>query len=547
MAQPNQRYAQLLPSYTLYGAGASVSDTSLILTSFLDINGTAITMAAFGSKGYGTIEPGSSSKEEQISFTGITANGNGTYTLTGVKTVLFIYPYTETSGISKSHAGGVKFVISNTSGYYNTFANLNNDQTFAGINTFTILPQSAATPSANADLTTKTYVDTADLLAVHKAGVETITGIKTFDTGATPLITDQPTTNLMAANKFYVDNVAVAGAPNASTTVKGIVQEATQAQVTAGTAVGSTGARLFVNPSTLSPQALLASDYSDGSVTISVNTTLSRDMFYDALVVNTGVVLTTGNYRIFARTVTTNGTGKITADGGTGGVGQSATGGSGGTAGTVTAAGSLPAGNAGKVGGNGGNGGVGSNGTAGTASTKNLNDNNGSSGGAGDNGGAGGGTGGAGGATSSSPYSIPRSIVNAYYMFELGSSSSTTISRYNVSPGAGSGGGGGTSGAGGGGSGGGGGSVWIAAETITNAGTISSNGGTGGNGGNATQGGGGGGGGNGGVVFLIYSTLSNTGTISANGGAGGTKGTPGNDGGTNGVIGTNGLVIQITR
>ncbi len=37
----------------------------------------------------------------------------------------------------------------------------------------------------------------------------------------------------------------------ASTTAKGIVEEATQAEVTAGTAVGATGARLFVNPSTL--------------------------------------------------------------------------------------------------------------------------------------------------------------------------------------------------------------------------------------------------------------------------------------------------------
>ena len=38
---------------------------------------------------------------------------------------------------------------------------------------------------------------------------------------------------------------------DASETVKGIVEEATQAEVTAGTAVGATGARLFINPSTL--------------------------------------------------------------------------------------------------------------------------------------------------------------------------------------------------------------------------------------------------------------------------------------------------------
>lgn len=43
------------------------------------------------------------------------------------------------------------------------------------------------------------------------------------------------------------------GTTNASTTAKGIVQEATQAQVNAGTQVGSTGAELYVNPSTMLP------------------------------------------------------------------------------------------------------------------------------------------------------------------------------------------------------------------------------------------------------------------------------------------------------
>jgi hypothetical protein len=50
------------------------------------------------------------------------------------------------------------------------------------------------------------------------------------------------------AVKAYVDT---GGNVNASTTTKGIVEEATQAEVDAGTAAGATGARLFVNPSTL--------------------------------------------------------------------------------------------------------------------------------------------------------------------------------------------------------------------------------------------------------------------------------------------------------
>lgn len=52
------------------------------------------------------------------------------------------------------------------------------------------------------------------------------------------------------ATKAYADALAIAGAPNASTTAKGIVEEATQAEIIAGTAAGSTAARLFINPST---------------------------------------------------------------------------------------------------------------------------------------------------------------------------------------------------------------------------------------------------------------------------------------------------------
>lgn len=50
------------------------------------------------------------------------------------------------------------------------------------------------------------------------------------------------------AVKAYVDT---GGNSNASTTVRGIVEEATEAEAAAGTAAGATGARLFVNPSTL--------------------------------------------------------------------------------------------------------------------------------------------------------------------------------------------------------------------------------------------------------------------------------------------------------
>jgi hypothetical protein len=59
------------------------------------------------------------------------------------------------------------------------------------------------------------------------------------------------TTGLQIVDKTYVDNTAFAGAPNGSTTVKGIYQEATTSQINAGTASGSTGADLTVQPAML--------------------------------------------------------------------------------------------------------------------------------------------------------------------------------------------------------------------------------------------------------------------------------------------------------
>jgi hypothetical protein len=113
----NQKYAQL-QSTTLAGAGAAIGDTSIVLTSFKSIDGVNLAMTDFGDIGYATIEPNSRESEEQVSFTGITQNVNGTATLTGIKTVGMLTPHTETSGLAKSHAGGVKFVVSNTSAFH---------------------------------------------------------------------------------------------------------------------------------------------------------------------------------------------------------------------------------------------------------------------------------------------------------------------------------------------------------------------------------------------------------------------------------------------
>lgn len=221
--------------FTLSGSGTSASATSISLVTLNTPDGTAITMADFGSDiGYATLEP-ASSREESISFTGITGT-----TLTGVSRGLrFVSPFDVVAGNKKAHAGGTILVFSNTSAFYSRFVDDFNAQTIAGVKTFTSIPVlPASDPTTANQAARKAYVDTMVPLAGGTM------------TGALILNTSAPSTALQAASKGYVDGVAIAGAPDASTTVKGIVEEATAAEVIAGTATGATGARLFINPST---------------------------------------------------------------------------------------------------------------------------------------------------------------------------------------------------------------------------------------------------------------------------------------------------------
>lgn len=137
--------------------------------------------------------------------------------------------------------------------------------------------------------------------------------------------------------------------PDASTTVAGKVEIATDAEVTAGTWTGWTGASLVANPTQIKKSISLLNtattitdtdnfvidnawenkkitkvnvrtslwidsvynavfwwDGSDWAVTISSNTTLTSDMFYTTLVVDNWFTLNTWGYRVYANTSITN-------------------------------------------------------------------------------------------------------------------------------------------------------------------------------------------------------------------------------------------------
>lgn len=267
-------------------------------------------------------------------------------------------------------------------------------------------------------------------------------------------------------------------------------------------------------------------DGNDGAVTISGNTSLTRDMYYSTLTVDSGVTLTPSGYRIFASTsVTVNGT--ISAKGGNA---------SGITAGTAVGSGTLGGGTDGGA----GKSGEQANGNSSSALTNSL----GGRGGSGGNGGSY--TGGVSG-TITAPTAASgsvRHLPNAINLYLFPSGTLTSVKG-------GTGGGGGacdasvdtpSSGAGGAG----GGVMMICAPTITvsGTGTVTSKGGDGSAGSGTNGWGGGGGGGGGGIIMLIYSIYSNSGTVTVAGGALG-AGYPSAT--ENGVAGNSGSLIQITN
>lgn len=59
------------------------------------------------------------------------------------------------------------------------------------------------------------------------------------------------TAEYWASMQDDIDSIVAAGSSNANTTTRGIVEEATAAEIDAGTQTGSTGAELFINPKLL--------------------------------------------------------------------------------------------------------------------------------------------------------------------------------------------------------------------------------------------------------------------------------------------------------
>lgn len=222
-------------SFTL-GSSISSTQTTILLTSFtVPVTGTNITMASMGTSiAYGTLAPGTS-QSELISFTGVTQNSDGTATLTGVTRGLNKeYPYTESSSFKQPHAGQTIFILSDAPQVFNEYAAKRNDETITGRFTF---PQSGTASAALVG-------------AVYAAPVQ----------------------DTEIASKKYVDDTAISGSPNATTSVKGIIQLPTQTQQEAGTSTGSTGASLVLTNNQYGARTYLGYTTTTGSTNAYIGT-----------------------------------------------------------------------------------------------------------------------------------------------------------------------------------------------------------------------------------------------------------------------------------
>lgn len=296
--------------------------------------------------------------------------------------------------------------------------------------------------------------------------------------------------------------------------------------------INSAGSITITNSSpgvgTLDPG--LIGDGVDGAVTISVNTTLTRDMYYSSLTVNAGVTLNTGGYTIFCSgTVTIAATGFIARNGNGGG--NAAT----------SAAGAAAAALAGVTTGTGAAGAAGGAGTTaagGSGVSSGAQSGEGGSGGVGGNGGGGsGGVGGSGGNAGVLTIRYFRNVQANWKYTAVG----TYMPLGTGGAGGAAGGGDGTNlGRGGGGGGSSAGGILIICNALNNLGTIQVKGGAGGAGGAGALGnvggGAGGGGGGGGKIMIICNTIMALGTLDDTGGIAGV----GSAGAGTGSAGTNG-------
>lgn len=168
---------------------------------------------------------------EWISFTGKTANGDGTYTYTGLTRGLSQTADPITAGTGSTWLANQEAILV---AMHDQLVDKTQPTTFASTITFA--------DDINFTGTTKGGLTLKSLTQAQINALTPVVGYKVFNT-------DTGTVQTYYSGAW--NNEGTSTTPNASTTVAGKVEQATQSEVNAGTITGSTGAVLFADPSTI--------------------------------------------------------------------------------------------------------------------------------------------------------------------------------------------------------------------------------------------------------------------------------------------------------
>ncbi len=127
-----------LNTYNLAGSGVSSSASSITLTSLtIKQTGQRITTSNLvqgaGDRFYVTLEPGSATKQEITGCTTVTQNSNNTATLSGCsRGLLPVYPYTASTTMAFTHAGGSQVIFGDAPQLFNDLVNYIASTSYSG-------------------------------------------------------------------------------------------------------------------------------------------------------------------------------------------------------------------------------------------------------------------------------------------------------------------------------------------------------------------------------------------------------------------------------
>lgn len=181
---------------TTLAAKMTAAATSFVLVNSLDANGAELSGL------YSFLIDGDSTSAEYISGTVST----GTVTVVG-RGLDFSDGITEREGFKLEHVRGASVKITD----FPLIGQIRNK--LAGVESLEALLHYATdlTPSTDKHLVPKKYMDGLLAGKVATTGNETIAGIKTFS--SSPLV-PTPTTDMQAATKKYIDDIAIAAVPD---------------------------------------------------------------------------------------------------------------------------------------------------------------------------------------------------------------------------------------------------------------------------------------------------------------------------------------------